>query len=140
MLKAPYFGNLERDAPLELGRRPSVTCRMHVDRDARHGQRLGTSLELLTLSRSLVGRLLDEHGREVGGLGKVAIAGTGLVIDLGPDERLNVPVVYGTASFRGDWGYLVPPGRYWVRTEVPFRRTLPGVPSKPSLCRRRSSR
>ena len=78
----------------------------------------------------LVGRLLDEHGRQVGGLGKVGIAGTGLVIDLGPDERLKVAVVYGTASLRSDWGYLVPPGRYWVTTEVPFQRTLPGVPSQ----------
>ena len=39
-------------------------------------------------------------------------------------------VVYGTASLRSDWGYLVPPGRYWVTTEVPFQRTLPGVPSQ----------
>lgn len=76
----------------------------------------------------LVGALLDGHGRAVGGLGHVAIAGTGLVIDLQPDDRLSVPVLYGTASLRSDWGYLVPPGRYWLRAEVPVQSALPGTP------------
>lgn len=82
----------------------------------------------LVSGQPLVGRLFDQQGREVGGLGGQAIAGTGRVIDLGPDETMQVPVLYGTASLRSDWGYLVPPGRYWLRVEVPFQRSLPGAP------------
>ena len=52
------------------------------------------------------------------------------IIDLGPDERLRVPVLYGTASLRSDWGYLLPPGRYWLRAEVPIQQDRPGVPGQ----------
>ena len=81
----------------------------------------------LRSGQPLVGVLIDHDGKEAGGLAPGWVAGVGIVIDLEPGEELTVPVVYGTASFRASWGYLVPPGRYWLSVLVPFQRSLPRV-------------
>lgn len=75
----------------------------------------------------LAGVLVDEEGNEAGGLAPSWVAGAGMLIDLRPGEELTMPVVYGTASFRASWGYLVPPGRYRLSVQVRFQRSLPGV-------------
>lgn len=114
---------LDLDArTVHAGHQGRATVELHYTGTQRAGP--------LHSGQPLVAVLVDEHGREAGGLGNVAIAGTGLFIDLQPDERLRVPVLYGTASLRSDWGYMVPPGHYWVKTEVPIQGTLPGVPTQ----------
>ena len=66
--------------------------------------------------RPLLALLVDDAGRVVGGSAPALVAGTGLGIDLDPGAELSVDVLFGTASYREELGYLVPAGRYWLRT------------------------
>lgn len=76
----------------------------------------------LSSEQPLLARVVDGAGETVGGLAPAWIAGTGLGIDLDPGKELAIAVPYGTASFREDLGYLLPPGRYWLSVIMPFRR------------------
>jgi hypothetical protein len=60
--------------------------------------------------------LVDESGQVLGGNAPAAIAGTGRSIDLDPGDELKIKVLIGTASYREELGYLLPPGQYWLRT------------------------
>ena len=75
----------------------------------------------------LLAVLVDESGQVVGGNAPAAIAGTGLVIDLDPGDELKIKVLIGTASYREELGYLLPPGQYWLRT---YLRISEGQPPK----------
>ena len=55
------------------------------------------------------------------------IAGTGRVIDLAPGESASVGIIFGTASTREDLGYVLPPGRYWLRVQMRLHHG-PGAP------------
>jgi hypothetical protein len=76
----------------------------------------------------LVGSLLNASLETVGGYSGW-IAGTGLIVDLAPGRSASIPVIYGTASTREDLGYVVPPGRYWLKVQMPFRHGLGGPPT-----------
>ena len=79
----------------------------------------------------LGGSLLDASLEDVGGYSGW-IAGAGLVVDLVPGRSASIPVLYGTASTREDPGYAVPPGTYWLKVQMRFRRGL-GGPSAHAL-------
>lgn len=64
----------------------------------------------------LLAVLVDESGQVAGGPAPALIAGTGRSIDLDPGDELKIDVLIGTASYREDLGYLLPPGQYWLRT------------------------
>jgi hypothetical protein len=64
----------------------------------------------------LLAVLVDESGQVVGGPGPGLIAGTGRSLDLDPGDELKIKVLIGTASYREELGYLLPPGQYWLRT------------------------
>jgi hypothetical protein len=53
--------------------------------------------------------------------------GTGLIIELAPGRSASIPVVYGTASTREDLGSALPPGTYWFKVQMRFRRGLGGL-------------
>lgn len=61
------------------------------------------------------------------------IAGTGLVLDLAPGQSASIPVIYGTASTNEDLGYVVPPGTYWLKVQMPFRHGHRGGPPTHTL-------
>ena len=82
----------------------------------------------LGAGQPLAGSLLNASLEAVGGYGGW-IAGTGLIIDLAPGQSASIPVIYGTASTREDLGYVVPPGRYWLKVQIPFRQGLGGPPT-----------
>jgi hypothetical protein len=67
----------------------------------------------------LVGEVVDPvTGETVGGfIG--AIAGVGKVVSLSTDEETSIPFLFGTASFRIEMGYSLPPGEYLVSVQVP---------------------
>ena len=74
----------------------------------------------------MVGSLLNSSLEIVGGYSG-AIAGTGRTIDLAPRESASIRVIFGTASTREDLGYVLPPGRYWLRVRMRLYRGR-GVP------------
>ena len=76
----------------------------------------------------LVGSLLNASLETVGGYSGW-IAGTGLIVDLAPGRSASIPVIYGTASTREDLGYVVPPGRYWLKVQMRIRHGLSGPPT-----------
>lgn len=78
-------------------------------------ERIGT----LGSGQPLVGSLLNSSLETVGGFSG-AVAGTGRFIDLAPGASASLPVIFGTASTREDLGYVVPPGRYWLRVQMPL--------------------
>jgi hypothetical protein len=80
----------------------------------------------LATGQPLVGALLNSSLEVVGGYSGW-IAGTGRVIDLAPGESASIGVIFGTASTREDLGYVLPPGRYWLRVQVRLHRG-PGAP------------
>jgi len=82
----------------------------------------------LCSGQPLTGSLLNASLETVGGYGGM-IAGTGLIIDLAPGRSASIPVIYGTASTHEDLGYVVPPGRYWLKVQMPFRHGLGGPPT-----------
>ena len=90
----------------------------------------------LHCGQPLVGSLLNSSLETVGGYSG-AVAGTGLTIDLAPGESASVRVIFGTASTREDLGYVLPPGRYWLRVQMRLHhgRGTPGAdhdhPPKP---------
>jgi hypothetical protein len=63
------------------------------------------------------GSLLNSSLEAVGGYSG-AVAGTGRFIDLAPGASASLPVIFGTASTREDLGYVLPPGRYWLRVQM----------------------
>ena len=71
----------------------------------------------LGTGQPLVGSLLNSSLETVGGYSG-AIAGTGRFIDLAPGASASLPVIFGTASTREDLGYVLPPGRYWLRVQM----------------------
>ena len=71
----------------------------------------------LGTGQPLVGSLLNSSLEAVGGYSG-AVAGTGRFIDLAPGASASLPVIFGTASTREDLGYVVPPGRYWLRVQM----------------------
>jgi hypothetical protein len=71
----------------------------------------------LDTGQPLVGSLLNASLETVGGYSG-AVAGTGRFIDLAPGASASLPVIFGTASTREDLGYVVPPGRYWLRVQM----------------------
>ena len=80
----------------------------------------------LASGQPLVGSLLNSSLETVGGYSG-AIAGTGRVIDLAPGASASLPVIFGTASTREDLGYVLPPGRYWLRVQMRLHHG-PGAP------------
>jgi len=64
----------------------------------------------------LLAVLVDESGQVVGGNAPAMIAGTGRRVNLGPGDGLRIKVLIGTASYREELGYVLPPGQYWLRT------------------------
>jgi hypothetical protein len=80
----------------------------------------------LNCGQPLVGSLLNSSHEAVGGYSGW-IAGTGRVIDLAPGESASIGVIFGTASTREDLGYVVPPGRYWLRVQMRLHHG-PGTP------------
>ncbi|HET6187174.1 MAG TPA: hypothetical protein VFE59_09245 [Trebonia sp.] len=75
----------------------------------------------LNTDQPLVGSLLNASHEPVGGY-TGWIAGTGLAIDLEPGGSASINVIFGTASFREELGYALPPGEYWLKVHVPLRR------------------
>lgn len=75
----------------------------------------------LHCGQPLVGSLLNSSLERVGGYSG-AIAGTGRTIDLAPGESASIPIIFGTASTREDLGYVVPPGRYWLKVQLRLQR------------------
>jgi hypothetical protein len=73
----------------------------------------------LGAGQPLVGSLLNSSLQTVGGYSG-AVAGTGRFIDLAPGGSASVRFIFGTASTREDLGYVVPPGRYWLRVQMPL--------------------
>jgi hypothetical protein len=73
----------------------------------------------LLTGQPLVGSLLNSSHEAVGGYSG-AVAGTGLTIDLAPGGSASILVIFGTASTREDLGYVVPPGRYWLKVQMPL--------------------
>jgi hypothetical protein len=71
----------------------------------------------LGTGQPLVGSLLNSSLETVGGYSG-AVAGTGRFIDLAPGASASLPVIFGTASTREDLGYVLPPGRYWLRVQM----------------------
>ena len=71
----------------------------------------------LATGQPLVGSLLNSSLETVGGFSG-AIAGTGRFIDLAPGASASLPVIFGTASTREDLGYVLPPGRYWLKVQM----------------------
>ena len=71
----------------------------------------------LDTGQPLVGSLLNSSLETVGGYSGW-IAGTGLTIDLAPGGSASIRVIFGTASTREDLGYVLPPGRYWLRVQM----------------------
>ena len=71
----------------------------------------------LDSGQPLVGSLLNSSLETVGGYSG-AVAGTGLTIDLAPGGSAGVRFIFGTASTREDLGYVVPPGRYWLKVQM----------------------
>ncbi|MGH3250179.1 MAG: hypothetical protein ACRDOI_28815 [Trebonia sp.] len=65
----------------------------------------------------LVGSLLNASGETVGGYSGW-VAGTGLTVDLAPGGSAGIRVIFGTASTREDLGYVLPPGRYWLKVQL----------------------
>jgi len=82
----------------------------------------------LASGQPLAGLLLNASLEAIGGYSGM-IAGTGLIIDLAPGRSASIPGVYGTASTREDPGYALPPGTYWLKVQMRFRRGLGGPPS-----------
>ena len=74
----------------------------------------------LGTGQPLVGSVLNSSLETVGGYSG-AVAGTGLTIDLAPGGSASGRFIFGTASTREDLGYVVPPGRYWLRVQLPLR-------------------
>lgn len=66
------------------------------------------------------GSLLNASHEAVGGYSGW-IAGTGLTIDLESGRSASIKVIFGTASSREELGYALPPGKYWLKVQVPFR-------------------
>jgi hypothetical protein len=71
----------------------------------------------LLTGQPLAGSLLNSSLETVGGYSG-AVVGTGRFIDLAPGASASLPVIFGTASTREDLGYVVPPGRYWLRVQM----------------------
>jgi hypothetical protein len=82
----------------------------------------------LDTGQPLVGSLLNAALETVGGYSG-AIAGVGRTIDLAPGESARLGVIFGTASTREDLGYVVPPGRYWLKVQMRLHQGR-GVPPK----------
>jgi hypothetical protein len=85
----------------------------------------------LGCGQPLVGSLLNASFDTVGGFSGW-VAGTGLTVDLVPGGSASIPVIYGTASTREDLGYVVPPGRYWLKVQMRFQHG-PGGPRTRTL-------
>jgi hypothetical protein len=88
----------------------------------------------LYCGQPLVGSLLNSSLETVGGYSGM-IAGTGQLIDLVPGGSASVRFIFGTASTREDLGYVLPPGRYWLRVQMRLQHgrgavltTTPAVP------------
>ena len=82
----------------------------------------------LASGQPLGGSLLNAALETIGGYSGW-IAGTGLIVDLAPGRSASIPVIYGTASTRGNLGYSVPPGTYWLKVQMRFRHGLGGPPT-----------
>jgi hypothetical protein len=80
----------------------------------------------LHCDQPLVGSLLNSRLETVGGYSGW-VAGTGRTINLAPGESATIPVIFGTASTREDLGYVLPPGRYWLRVQMRLHHG-PGAP------------
>ena len=80
----------------------------------------------LQTGQPVVSSLLNSSLETVGGYSGW-IAGTGRVIDLAPGESASVGIIFGTASTREDLGYVLPPGRYWLRVQMRLHHG-PGAP------------
>ncbi len=113
-----------------------LELRLHPERrDFEVGDRGQADLVVRNVSTHHIGRfhcgqpllsvLVDKSGQVVGGPAPTAIAGTGRSIDLDPGGELKIKVLIGTASYRTEFGYLLPPGQYWLRT---YLRTNEGNP------------
>jgi len=82
----------------------------------------------LHCGQPLVGSLLNSSLETVGGYSGM-VAGTGRTIDLAPGQSASIQIIFGTASTREDLGYVVPPGRYWLKVQVRLQpgRGAPGT-------------
>ena len=80
----------------------------------------------LHTGQPLVGSLLNSSLETVGGYSGW-IAGTGRIIDLAPGGTASIGVIFGTASTREELGYVLPPGRYWLKVQMRLHHG-PGIP------------
>ncbi|MGD0705471.1 MAG: hypothetical protein ABSA02_37010 [Trebonia sp.] len=80
----------------------------------------------LDTGQPLVGSLLNSSLQIVGGYSGL-VAGTGRTIDLAPGGTASLRFIFGTASTREDLGYVVPPGRYWLKVQMRLHHSR-GVP------------
>jgi hypothetical protein len=81
----------------------------------------------LPSGQPLVGSLLNDSHEAVGGFCGW-IAGTGLTVDLAPGRSASIKVIFGSASTREELGYVLPPGRYWLKVQMHLRHG-PGEPT-----------
>jgi hypothetical protein len=85
------------------------------------------SSEIITFAseQPLVGSVIDpDNGSRVGGY-VGGIAGTGLGVNLRPDETTDIRMTFGTAATWELPGYALPAGRYLVQTEIAVLEGLP---------------
>jgi hypothetical protein len=75
----------------------------------------------LDCGQPLVGFLLNSSLETVGGYSG-AVAGVRRFIELAPGASASIRVIFGTASTREDLGYVLPPGRYWLKVQTHLRR------------------
>jgi hypothetical protein len=77
-----------------------------------------TRIDFLS-EQPLVGVVVEPGSNKVVGGYLGAIAGTGLGLKLDPGEEVEIRLIFGSASFRREVGYSLPPGHYQVLTHVP---------------------
>lgn len=74
--------------------------------------------QVLETNGSLQSRVLDTSGTPVG-CADGAQTAPGVSFPIEPGERVQVPVVIGTASFEPALGYAIPPGSWTVEIHLP---------------------
>jgi hypothetical protein len=67
----------------------------------------------------LAGSLLNAS-HDAGGGYSGGIAGTGPTVGIEPGRSARIKVIFGTASSREELGYVLPPGQYWLKVQMPF--------------------
>jgi hypothetical protein len=101
---------------LEIGR----ICQGHV-----HLRNAGNDLIELESEQPIVASILDPSTMERVGGYSGWIAGTGLMIRLGPGDVARITVLVGTATRKNGEILTLPPGEYLVKVDVPLFELRP---------------